>query len=140
MVSVMPDHRGYQTVNLIFIVMILLVFGYSLAYPPAGGHPVHSFYTVITGKRSPTAGLSRSFSAIMRGDLSLARNLSPYGLPLFLFLVIQLAMRTTALVLLKKHLLPQRWILTGDVILSVILFLLCYGSLLHLLLEKIPLF
>ncbi len=133
----MSDHRSYQTVNLLFAGAILLVWGYALAYPPTGGHPVPSLYTLLSGEPSPTAGLSRSFSAILRGDLSLARDLSPYGIPLFLFLLIQLIMRITAFVLLKRHVLPLRRILTADVILSVLLFLLCYGSLLKLLLQRI---
>ncbi len=133
----MSDHRSYQTVNLLFAGAILLVFAYSLAYPPTGEHPVPSFYTLLSGQPSPTAGLSRSFSAILRGDLSLARDLSPYGIPLFLFLLVQLIMRITAFVLLRRHVLPLRRILPADVILSVLLFLLCYGSLLKLLMQRI---
>ena len=62
----MRDARGYQTVNLVFIILILLLFFYSALYSPAGGHPVPSLYTLLSGKPSPTAGLSRSFSAIVR--------------------------------------------------------------------------
>jgi heme/copper-type cytochrome/quinol oxidase subunit 4 len=129
------SHRGYQTVNILFAVLILIVFLYSLLYPPSGGHPVPSVYTLLSGDPSPTAGLSRSFSALIRGEWTLARELSPYGILLFLFLLIQLVMRVTAFLILKKRSFPQRMILKMDIILSVSLFLLCYGRLVYVMLE-----
>ncbi len=131
----MNGQRGYQTVNIIFSVLILMVFLYSLLFPPSGGHPVPSLYTLLTGDPSPTAGLSRSFSAIVRGDIVLARSLSPYGIPLFLFLLLQLVMRVTACLFLKKGYFPERKILRTDIILSVSLFLICYGRLVYVMLE-----
>jgi hypothetical protein len=131
----MSGQRGYQTVNVVFSVLILMLFLYSLLFPPSGGHPVPSIYTLLSGAPSPTAGLSRSFSALVRGDLSLARSLSPYGIPLFFFLLIQLGMRVTAFILLKKGKLPLRKILWTDVILSVSLFVVCYGRLAYGMLE-----
>jgi hypothetical protein len=124
----MHDHRGYQTVNILFAVLIVLILIYSLVYPPSGGHPLPSLYTLLSGEPSPTAGLSRSFSALVRGQFSLARQLSPYGIPLFLFFFVELLMRVASFVLLAKSRISLKKILIPDVILSMILFLLCYGG------------
>jgi len=124
----MTARKGYQTVNLVFGILILLLFFYSALYSPAGGHPVPSLYTLLSGRPSPTAGLSRSFSALVRGEISLARELSPYGIPLFLFFFTELLMRAATFVLLEKSRISLKKILIPDVILSLILFLLCYGK------------
>ncbi len=124
----MTARKGYQTINLVFGILILLLFFYSARYSPAGGHPVPSLYTLLSGRPSPTAGLSRSFSALVRGEVSLARELSPYGIPLFLFFFAELLMRAAAFVLLVKSRISLKKILIPDLILSLILFLLCYGK------------
>ncbi len=133
----MDVRKVYIRVDRFFLVLFAAIFLYAAVYPPAGGHPVPSFYTLLTGDPSPTAGLSRSFSALVRGEVARARALSPYGLPLFLFFSLQLLMRAVVLVLLVKQKKDPRSLLRVDLWFSFFLFAGCYAPLIALLIQRV---
>ena len=128
--SLFPAEYNYKIVNYILAGIILCIFLYSALFSPEGGkHPVPSFYTQLTGEVSPSTGLSRSFSAIVRGDFDLANNFNPIGLQIFLFFAIQFCFRITTILLIKA---PQTLIkpyIIADILLSIFGFYLTFKPL-----------
>ena len=125
------QHRSYQTINIIFTILILAVFAYAFVYSPgSGNYPIPSYYNRYMTGMSPTTGLSHSFSAIVRGHLKEARNWNPYGIRIFLFLLLQLIFRLVAFFSLRRNLIPVKKLLTADITFSILLFICCYGKLL----------
>ncbi len=123
----------YRQINLVFLVLTVLVVLYAALWPPQGGHPLPSFYTLLTGRPSPTAGLSRSFSAMVRGEVMLARELSPYGPALFLFFFLQMVWRLVVLFLLRRPHVAVSRLVRWDLLFSLFLFLVAYFPLFVLL-------
>jgi len=124
-------HQPYQIVNIIFMVMILSIFTYSAVFPPdESQYPLPSFYNRHMTQLSPTTGLSHSFSALIRGQFRLAQEWNPFGIPLFLFFLIQLILRGVVFISLQRQTIPHKKLLVTDIILSSALFICCYGKLL----------
>ena len=125
-----PAEHNYKIVNHILAGIILCIFLYSALFSPDGGnHPVPSFYTQLTGEPSPSTGLSRSFSAIIRGDFNLANSFNPLGIQIFLFFVIQFCYRLTSALLIKA---PKTFIksyIIADILISTIAFYLVFSPL-----------
>ena len=119
---------SYFLVNLFFLVIILAVFGYSLFFGTAGRlHPLPSGSAILTGEPSVSTGLSRSFSALMHFDMELARFYNRHGTRIFLFFLIQLAMRTGAMVFCPyaEAGIKQK-IVRIDILLSALLFVITF--------------
>jgi hypothetical protein len=89
-------------------------------------YPIPSGSQVVTGTDSPSTGLSRSFSAIVRFNFTEARSYNPYGIRIFLFFLIQLFMRAAGIVLAGKVIQRCRIIIISDIMLSIILFFICF--------------
>ena len=124
-------HPPYQIVNIIFMVLIASIFLYSAIFPPEESkYPVPSFYNQHMTQLSPTTGLSHSFSAIMRGQFRLAHDWNPFGIPIFLFFLIQFLFRGVAFLSLQREIIHYKKLLVTDIILSTTLFICCYGKLL----------
>jgi hypothetical protein len=67
-----------------------LVFLYSGIFSAQkDNHPVPSFFEEITGRPSPSAGMSRAFSEIIRGETASALEYNPDSLRIFAFFLIQ---------------------------------------------------
>ncbi|HHJ09816.1 MAG TPA: hypothetical protein ENK25_02865 [Bacteroidetes bacterium] len=125
------NYRSYQTVNIVFFVLLPLVFVYAALFSPDNSHyPIPSFYNRYMSEQSPTTGLSHSFSAIVRGNLHDAKNLNPYGIRIFLFFFLEWIFRTVAFFSLKKEWIPYTKLLQADILASTILFTCCFGRLL----------
>ncbi len=123
----MKNFDSYRIINIIFAGVIGLVFIYSCLFLPENGtHLVPSFYTDITGHSSPSLGLSRAFSALVRGQLNLANQFNPHALNIFVFFCFQLLFR---LISLKvdgiSFISRKRWIQV-DILLSISLFLIAF--------------
>ncbi|MFO7370394.1 MAG: hypothetical protein R6X09_09010 [Bacteroidales bacterium] len=119
---------SYFLVNLFFLVIILAVFGYSLFFGTSGReHPLPSGSAIFTGEPSVSTGLSRSFSALMHFDMERARFYNRHGTRIFLFFLIQLAMRTGALVFcVHAEAGEKQYMVRMDILLSALLFVISF--------------
>jgi len=75
--------------------------------------------------------LSASFAEIVRGNISTALELNPHSIRIFSFFVIQFLLRTSVLFALKKRWLPVNRMVTIDVSISVILFVVCFAPMIE---------
>lgn len=122
--------HNYRIVNLILAGLFLLIFSYSALFAPTGGnHPVPSFFTELTGENSPSTGLSRSFSAIIRGDIQLSKDFNSLGIPIFLFFFVQMLFRTLSLFIAKEKNVSIKLYIVIDIILSILSFYLVFKPL-----------
>lgn len=105
----------------------MMVFIYSgLFSARKSNHPVPSFYERITGEQAPSSGLSRAFSEIVRGDLDAARAYNSESLLIFSFFLIQFVQRIFVSLLLYKRVLRIQYLLSADLIISILIFLFCF--------------
>ncbi|PKQ62548.1 hypothetical protein BZG02_12580 [Labilibaculum filiforme] len=96
--------QNYKIINLSLAGIILCIFSYATLFSPEESkHPIPSFYTQITKEASPSTGLSRCFSAIVRGNLQLAKTFNPYGLAIFLFFVVQFVFRVFSFIWINER-------------------------------------
>jgi hypothetical protein len=105
----------------------MMVFIYSgLFSAKEDNHPVPSFYQKITGEPAPSTGLSRAFSEIVRGNLVSASAYNKDSLLIFSFFLIQLIQRILVTFILFKQIPRTHYLLSADVIISILLFLFCF--------------
>jgi hypothetical protein len=121
----------YNKINLLLAGVIFAIFIYSGIFSAEkDNHPVLSFYPETIGKESPTKGISRSFSEIIRGRINEARQWNENGIPVFFFFFIQLFLRLGITLLHHKRTVPFRILLLADIFVSVSLFIFCFQKLL----------
>jgi hypothetical protein len=122
--------QNYKIINLSIAGIVLCIFIYSgLFSPQESKYPIPSFYTKLTGESSPSTGLSRSFSALIRGNIQEAENYNSAGLPIFLFFSIQLIFRALSYLLIKDHFSWLKYYILADIALSLIAFYLAFKPL-----------
>ena len=122
--------QNYLLINFIFGGIILIVFLYSAIYSPgSNNHPIRCIHEVLLGSKCPTCGMSRGFSAIVRGRIEDARNLQPNSIAVFSFFATQLIMRITLVFLLLKTRIPIKIMTNVDISLSMLIFLLTFKNL-----------
>ncbi|MDQ2180628.1 DUF2752 domain-containing protein [Marinifilum sp. D714] len=127
---------SYQIINLIFASIIAGIFIYSAVYShPKVSHPIPSVFSQVTGKDSPSSGLSRSFSALTQGDVKSAKELNPYSIQIFLFFAFQLIFRILTFFLIKKTFSLINIYILADIALSTLVFLLVFKPLIIFTLE-----
>ena len=87
-------NEPYLLLNLIFAGVIILVIVYSGIFSPdRNDYPVVCIHEKITGEPCFSCGLSHSFSLIIRGRIQEAYEWNIFGMRVFLFFVLQLALR-----------------------------------------------
>jgi len=122
--------QGYLLINLIFAGIILAIFIYSGIYSPEGNkHPIKCAHEELLGGKCPTCGMSRGFSAIVRGKINDAIGYQQNSLPVFLFFLIQLIFRVTSIYLVLKSSISLNIISNVDITLSLFLFILTFRNL-----------
>ena len=122
--------HGYLLINWIFAGIILAIFVYSGVYSPEGNqHPIKCVHEELTGSKCPTCGMSRGFSAIVRGRFSDAAEYQQNSLSVFVFFFIQLIFRASAIFLLLKTKLLVKFISNIDITVSLLLFLFTFRNL-----------
>ena len=122
--------QGYLLMNMFFVLMILFVFIYSGIYSPEkNNHPIKCIHEQLLGSKCPTCGMSRGFSAIVRGRIDDALTYQRNSVPVFIFFLLQLILRLVAIMLLLKSLVPLKIIANIDITVSLLLFLLTFKSL-----------
>ena len=122
--------RPYFVLNVSFAGIILLIFLYSGIFSAKkDNHPIPSYYEIISGKTSPTSGLSRSFSEILRGNFQEAREWNINGIPIFLFFLVQFFLRILISWLIFRTSVKIRYLVLTDSIFSILLFIWSYQNL-----------
>jgi len=125
-----PKNRPYHIINLILAGMIGLIFIYSGLFSAGkDNHPVPSFYENLTGQPSPSGGLSRAFSELIRGNPEAAREYNIYSPPIFAFFLIQGMQRILVSILLVKTRTKKNLLLMADVLSSTGLLIYCFSGL-----------
>ena len=120
----------YILINIIIAGIISMIWIYSGIFSSNNdNYPVKCIHYQMTGEKCETCGLSHSFSSIIRGNFSNARQLSKYGIPIFLFFMIQFIIRITTTLLIFKFPDWQKRIAYADIIISVILYIFCFKNL-----------
>ena len=123
-------NKPYLIINLILAGLIGLIFIYSGLFSAGkDNHPVPSFYEELTGQPSPSGGLSRAFSEMVRGNIQSAREYNPYSPPIFAFFLVQGMQRITVSVLLLKTRIKKNHLLLADVFITVALMVYCFSGL-----------
>lgn len=121
------QRQTYLAINAIFAGIIILVFIYSgFFHPEKNNYPVECIHEKITGEPCPSCGLSRSFSYIIRGDLSTAASYNVYGLRVFLFFLFQLVMRVSNIVYILRKPVYLRELTIIDPVIAIITFILAF--------------
>ena len=87
-------------------------------------HAVKCVYKNVTGSECATCGLTRSFHHILTGDFKQAVQLNALSIQLFVFFAVQLTARIVLIFATTKNNIQQ--ILKWDLILSLILFAVCF--------------
>jgi hypothetical protein len=117
----------YLLINLILTGVILLIFAYSGFFSPdKDNYPVICIHEKLTGEPCASCGLSHSFSLILRGHISEAYDWNIYGLRVFLFFALQLAMRIVFSIFYIKYSDTGKQLITYDIASSIIVFLICF--------------
>ena len=84
----------YLLLNLIFAGVVILIVAYSGIFSPdRNDYPVVCIHQKITGEPCFSCGLSHSFSLIVRGRIHEAYQWNIFGMRVFLFFILQLALR-----------------------------------------------
>ena len=123
----MADHKPYLIINIVLAGMIGFVFIYSgLFSAEKGNHPLPSFFEKITQQPSPSSGMSRAFSEIVRGNLDSAREYNPDSPLIFAFFLIQGLQRITVSSLPLKSRINKKHLMIADVFITLILFFYCF--------------
>ncbi len=121
---------AYLILNISFMAIIMAILLYSTFYK-FSNHHIPAVLTQETGIIPPSKGLSASFAEIVRGNISTALELNPHSIRIFSFFVIQFLLRTSVLFALKKRWLPVNRMVTIDVSISVILFVVCFAPMIE---------
>jgi hypothetical protein len=123
-------NRPYLIINLILAGMIGLIFIYSGLFSAGkDNHPIPSFYENYTGQPSPSGGLSRAFSEIIRGNLHAAKEYNRYSPPIFAFFLIQGIQRIMVSILLVRTRTNKKHLLLADVLISIGGLIYCFSGL-----------
>ncbi len=119
--------ESYIKINLIFGVIILLIFIYSGIFSTEKqNHPIPSFYLEISGERPLSSGLSGSFSEIIRGNFNNAKNYNIYGMRIFIFFAAQLFFRIVFSFIYHYKILFHRLVILSDCTISSLFFITCF--------------
>lgn len=133
----MKNFDSYRIINNIFAGVIGLVFIYSCLFlPENGNHIIPSFYTDITGNTSPSLGLSRAFSALVRGDVVLANQFNPHAIKIFVFFCFQFIYRLVSLKVDHISFISKKQWIRIDVVLTIGLFLVAFFPLIQFTLQS----
>jgi len=120
-------NEPYLLINLILAGVVILIFIYSGIFSPENNdYPVVCVHEKLTGKQCASCGLSHSFSLIVRGEISEAYNWNVYGLRVFIFFAAQLLMRIIFSIFYLKYPETNNHLITYDIAVSVMLFLVCF--------------
>jgi hypothetical protein len=117
----------YLLLNLIFAGVVVLVILYSGIFSPdRNDYPVVCIHEKITGEPCFSCGLSHSFSLIIRGRINEAYEWNIFGMRVFLFFILQLALRIGFSIYYIKFPDSGKQLIILDSISSGIIFLITF--------------
>ena len=117
----------YLFINLFLAGIIILVFAYSALFSPVtDNYPVVCVHEKLTGEPCASCGLSHSFSLIVRGEFSEAREWNAYGMRVFIFFAAQLLLRIVFSVYYIKYPQNRRSLILTDSAGSAVMFILTF--------------
>ena len=123
----MQNLSSYNKINLIFAIIILLIFAYSYVFTPEkNNYPIHSACKI---KPCKSTGLSRAFSKIVRLEFVEAKKFNKNSVLVFSFFFIQFFLRIFIIIILQKKLFKDKFVLIFDVLFSLILFVITFNNL-----------
>ena len=114
----------YILINLIFFLIISLIFIYSFVFAQSGSYPISSECENFSGF-CVSKGLSRAFSQIITGNTQRALQLNPYSFRIFYFFALQLIFRLAVSVFYLKY--KKIFIIKIDVFISILLFVYAFA-------------
>ncbi len=118
---------SYIIVNIILAVILLLILIYSGLFSIEKiNHPIHSAYSHITGDDTVSTGLSRAFSALIRGKFRQADIYNSHAKGIFLFFLSQLVFRIAFSFIVQKKPAWKKRIIRFDILQAVVLFLTAF--------------
>jgi|SRR6056297_1110913 len=123
-------NNSYHIINFIFAGIILLVFIYSGIFSAQKeNHPIPSNSGLIYGKTTPSTGLSRAFSEIVRLNFHKAKEYNEHSVDVFMFFFLQFFLRLgfteVSLRMKRKQL---NFLVFTDAIFSVGMFIYCFAG------------
>ena len=120
----------YLIINIIFAGIIMLIMLYSGIFSyQTNDFPVHCIHETLTGQPCPSCGLSRSFSAMVRGEPELAANFNPNGISVFVFFLVQFFLRITFSFVYLRFSAGRKVLIWTDGILSATFFFYSFRGL-----------
>jgi hypothetical protein len=120
-------NEPYLIINLVFAILLLLVFIYSFIFSPdTNNYPVVCIHEKITGEPCFSCGLSHSFSLILRLRFDEAYSWNPFGMRVFLFFAAQLIMRIVFPVLWVRNEESRQQLVIFDSAGSLLIFLMAF--------------
>ena len=130
-------NKPYHIINFVLAGIILCIIIYSALFSAEkNNHPIPSFYEEISGEHSPSSGLSRSFSEIVRGRFESAREYNQYGISIFIFFLVQFLLRIIISFILQKKYISLRILVINDIVLSIFLFIICFRGLIDVFIQN----
>jgi hypothetical protein len=123
---------SYLLINLILFLIIFLILLYSAVFSAKhNNYPIRSNCIEIMGKPCISTGLSRSFSEMVRGNFHSAYVYNPNGPIIFSFIVFQIFFRVVFSILYSSYIKSSHKIITIDIILSIIIFLIAFRNFIY---------
>jgi hypothetical protein len=124
--SLQSTIRTYRIINICLAGIILAIFLYSAIYSPVRvDHPIPSLFEKITQQKSPSSGLSRAFSELIRGNFDNAIALNSRIYYIAFFFIFQLFLRLIINLKISVLLKIERIIII-DLLLSITSFIYCF--------------
>lgn len=124
------NKKDYFIVNLVFLIIIGVVLGYSYFFYP-NDQPIQCVYKAYTGKNCSTCGFSRAFSAYTHFNYTEGSYYNQHAFACFLFFLIQFCLRLSILLIyFMNPLRLTRLFMISEITLTVIFFLVAFFPLL----------
>ena len=120
----MAQYQYYIAINVIFGCVIGLFF-VTLFFLPANEieYPISCVYKGAFNKNCATCGILRSLSYFLHGKFGEGNTINPHAFKIFLFLLIQFALRVLFSFLAKIKLQGVNRIVGFDIIVTILLFI-----------------
>ncbi|MFO7998997.1 MAG: DUF2752 domain-containing protein [Bacteroidales bacterium] len=114
----------YHTLNLALVLVMLTGFLYVALFIPGEARVfIPCVHSQVTGEPCPSCGLTRAFSFMVQGEFNAAREANPAAIPVFLFFILQLLLRSGTSLFLYTKRIKARPLAVADACLSGLLFL-----------------
>ena len=119
-------NEPYVKINVILGTLLVGMFAYSAFYPVLSqeGLTVPSSCEGMPAAFCKSRGLTRAFSAVMRGQVEEARKLNSYSISVFTFFVVQLATRIGCSIWFMAR--RKSFVIYLDVVMSSLYFLVTF--------------